>query len=184
GRSAALRYSSSSLGRQKKQEVFDILAAIVLLPPHVNCDGLRAEAKGIRVLHWLRRHNLIKQNTNLIVRTFLLASNEFKEKMDTTRGMSESLVFRYRLLHLPKYVWVTEWTTLELWDRPTADKRILGEVLVDPTSNPYNLDFLALHVPNLFYFMNPDERDAQSALRRPLEIGNDKQYTPLVRVAS
>jgi hypothetical protein len=184
---AALKYFPSDLSRRKKGKVLNILAAIVLLPPHVNCDGLRAEAKAIRLLHWLRRHNLTKLdkgNTNLVVRTFLLSSNEFKEKADTTRSMSEHLIFRYKLLHLPKYVWITEWTTLELWNRPTAEKRILGEVLVDPTSNPYNLDFLSLHTPNMLFFMNPDEREASSALRRPLEIPNDRQYTPLVRPAS
>ncbi len=180
---AALKYLTGGGESQ-----LNILAAIALLPPHVNCDGLRAEGKAIRLLHWLRRRGIInfadKENTRLVVRTFLVTSNEFKEKMDASRGIGGPLILSYRLLHLPRHVWVTEWTTLDLWDRPVGQKRILGEVLVDPTSNPYNLDFLALHAPGILYFMNPDERDATPALRRPLEIPNDISYTPLTRAAS
>ena len=184
---ASLRYRPSDLVEQAgRNPRLDILAAIVLLPPHVNCDGLRAERKAVRLLNWLILDGSINlgKEQRLVVRTFLLPSNEFKEKLDASRGMTKPLITKYRYLHLPKYLWMTEWTTLQLWGRPIEQKRILGEVLIDPTSNPNNLDFLAFHVPGKLYFMHPEERDATVGLSRPVDIPNDTSYSPLTRPAS
>jgi len=181
-----LKYIPSNLnGQGKKDAELNILAAIVLLPPHVNCDGLRAEGKTVRLLHWLRQRGMLNcGKKDLVVRTFLLPSNEFKERLDTSRSIIESLILNYRFLHLPKYVWITEWTTLDLWPNSQNQKLIYGEVLIDPTSNPRNLDFLALHIPGMFYSMNPEERDAGMPRRQPTDIPNDTPYAPVTRAAS
>jgi hypothetical protein len=89
-------------------------------------------------------------------RTYALRSNQFKEGV--TGRQQESAGRQYRLLQLPRYVWVVEATDRRL--RGHADG-VLGEALIDPTYHheAHATDLrplLALHVPGRLLTFPPD----------------------------
>jgi hypothetical protein len=54
--------------------------------------------------------------------------------------MHERIKRIYRSAPMPKYLWVIELSRKELVSRPNpADRKILGEVLIDATENPFDL---------------------------------------------
>jgi hypothetical protein len=173
-------------GRMTK---FRLLAAIVPLPHHVYLLGDDAEAKGAILLSLIRSLNLVDSRfaqEGLVLRTFLLESNDFKRSLDTAeRELPPLLGWLYQKRHLPKYVWLIEVSTLPLWNIQPSEKRVLGEILIDPTSNPAQLDAIAAHLGGFFWAAEPGDLDIYAMLEREaVSIPDWRPYKCLRRPCS
>jgi len=168
---------------------FQLLAAIIPLPQHVYLLGDMAETKAAIMLSVIEALGLIDASfagQNFVLRTLLRESNRFKTSLDVTeRDVPADLVWTYQKRHLPKYVWLIEISTLQLWNVNVPDKRIIGEILVDPTSNPNRLDAIVANIAGHVWDMKPDDADILAALRRdPIIIANWHPYKCLQRNSS
>ena len=127
-----------------------------------------------------------------IYRTYFMSSNEFKNRFvgnldrvsHRVPGLSPELAHWYRGSNYPRYIWVTELCGLEHRSATQPDNlRIVADVTIDPTSSPFSLDFVTLHLPRTFFRMSPDATNVASALRIPVAfIQDDEPYQPLVRI--
>ena len=85
-----------------------LMGIMAALPPRVFLSAEKAERKGWRsvysAFHW---HPEAKQPTEPVVRAYLIASNEFKERLNA-EYMSERLLALYRGTRMSRYVWIVE----------------------------------------------------------------------------
>ncbi len=86
----------------------------------------------------------------LVLRTFLMESEKFKENFQRTDGIPSIIKKVYDEIPLPEKIWVTEISIPELF----AHKRMrLGEIIIDPTcpTNIYGYDtsILCIHLPGI-----------------------------------
>jgi len=97
------------------------------------------------------RSNLLKYK-HIITRTFLTSSKSFKNirrKDSVPFGMSNV----YGEMAMPKFIWVCELSTSELF----KDGKIAGEILFDASANPRDtMAFLSIHYPD---FLLINDRD-------------------------
>ena len=108
-------------------------------------------------------------NDDLVLRTFLIKTKDFKEKY-----CNPSLMKIYQNLKLPKYIWITEISIPELF---CQFRMRFGEVITDPTASPALGDvFLSLHLPGIFI-----TRDVNTEKIKYLFIPDDKPYTHIIR---
>lgn len=123
----------------------------------------------------------------LVLRTYLMASNEFKHSLCSREGISPELISIYRSKALPKYIWVSEISTIDLQNQLKDSAHLtLGEILIDPTSTAQEKDFLTIHLPGLFIEMSPEislrEKDPSPALLdNQTMIVHDSPYLSLKR---
>lgn len=166
---------------------------IAPLPPRHALRPEEAAAKGKAILikaYDLYKSFLARRGTempaNPIFRSYFIASNEFKRRFlpGKVQGLSPELASWYRGSIYPRFVWVTELCALQHRNvKNPQDLRIVADVTIDPTSSPFSVDFVTLHLPYLFFRMLPRETNAVSALRAPVGfIQNDQPYQPLVRM--
>ncbi|MGA9796010.1 MAG: hypothetical protein WBQ17_10810, partial [Rhizomicrobium sp.] len=84
---------------------------------------------------------------------------------------------------LPKYVWVTEFGTLQSMNHlDPKDKRIFGHAVIDATSSQYQTGALIFHAPGLMLLFShnvsqPHDNFSNAVVR----IANDTAYYPKVR---
>lgn len=123
---------------------------------------------------------------NLVVRTYLQDKAVFR-KFVVDSDMSLDVKNFYRNKWLPKRVWVTELNALDKYtDTPEGRGVRLGEILLDPSSEPEDGYFLAIHIEggllpegaNLGGVMI--DRDAFKGAIRAFPVGSSN-YQPLVR---
>jgi hypothetical protein len=105
---------------------------------------------------------------DIVVRTLLCPSNNYKSMLSTRRPKMHSGVETvYSFLNLSKYVWIVELSTEDLWC--PAEKKVLGEVIFDCTSNKNTACYIAYHFPGLLKVKG--EKDY-------LVISDDRPYSP------
>lgn len=97
------------------------------------------------------RSNLLKYE-DVVTRTFLTSSKSFKKKR-----RDDSLPFGitnvYCEMAMPKFIWVCELSTPDLF----KEGKIAGEILFDATANPLDImAFLSIHYPD---FLLLNDRD-------------------------
>jgi len=91
-------------------------------------------------------------NNPLVVRIFLTSSRSFKTYRSVHGG--EKLAHLYSNVPLPKFIWVAELSTYDLFQKG----KIFGEIIVDATATRYSYDkLIALHYPGLLGFRLPNE---------------------------
>ena len=108
-----------------------------------------------------------------VYRIFLVPSNRFKRGLipSKVKGLSLELVHWYRSTVYPRYIWVVELSTKDLWDKKDPDKlSVIGEITMDPASPPDSFDFVTLHLPHLFLRIPPGERRHPKEILRNLEF--------------
>ncbi len=166
----------------KDAELWDI---IVPLPSRVFLGADEAAGKGRKLL-WraYTEHRSISWPQKPVFRTYLTSSNSFKRRLVPGRvpGLSDHLSELYRGSLMSRYVWVTE--LCDLRGRvgvDPADLRVIGEVLIDPTSSALSMDFVAMRIPGLFMYMELDEHDPAPAILRAIPVKNDNPIRPVVR---
>jgi hypothetical protein len=80
---------------------------------------------------------------DLVYRIFLTSSRSFK-RFRTERAIPNGIGELYRQIPLPKFVWVCEITTKNLYAR----REVLGEIVWDATASQYDdFSFIVLHLP-------------------------------------
>lgn len=98
----------------------------------------------LRVLPGLINSNLVRmqQHDKLVLRVFMTSARSFKQKLRKA-ALIDPLMKKTQLeLPLPKFVWIAEMTTPELYD----DRRVLYRWILDATANPYEMyPFLLIH---------------------------------------
>ena len=88
----------------------------------------------------------------IVTRIFLTSSKSFK-KVCREKRLPLNLSDVYCSLHMPKFVWVCEISTPDLFQ----DKKVVGEIIFDATANPNDrFAFLAIHYPDLLVLNNRD----------------------------
>jgi len=121
-----------------------------------------------------------------IFRCYFTPSNDFKRRFQPGKvpGLSCELAHWYRGSLYPRYIWVIELCSLKHRNVKDLKKlRIIADVTIDPTSSPYSLDFITLHLPHLFFRMLPKDTNVINALQTPIAfIKDDQPYQPLVRL--
>jgi len=131
------------------------------------------------------------QLDDLVFRTYLIPSNEFKRRLNATDpysfvGIPEALRIFYRFKPLPKYIWVTEISDAKEMGKPLGESQIMGEILIDPYSSPHGADFVSVHVPGHLAEMTSPPAEigvaaAIKAIKMAQDVDNDCRYSQLVR---
>ena len=84
---------------------------------------------------------------DLIFRTFLVKSNDFKVSLPNSQDYS-AMRMLYRSTRMPKYIWLSEISTPDLINNTDSGQRKrLGEVILDSTADrhSYLTSYLAIH---------------------------------------
>jgi hypothetical protein len=124
----------------------DIQEFIVPLPERV---FLPAESAQILIEQFMEDivlpESATLQSKQLVYRLFLTSTRAFKRTLHARTMGHPHVELTYRYLAMPHFIWVCEIADFEEYAR---DKRILGEIIWDPTCNLYELDgWIALHFP-------------------------------------
>lgn len=118
------------------------------------------EAKAIRILKLSKKYyeEAVKKNfpENIVMRIFIVKSNDFKNRLIGRENISPQLIILHRGKVMPKYLWVIELSTKKI--RNNKEDKIIGEILIDPTSSALEPDFVSIHLPNYYTYMNPEEK--------------------------
>jgi hypothetical protein len=166
------------------------LMVVVPLPLSVNVQGEDVEEKAFQLVYdksvrqyidsnmgelqqetkdWCRLFLKHASNEDLVLRTYLLDSEEFKAHYPLAH-----LQNLYRIIDMPSKIWLTEVSIPELFG--TLRQR-MGEIITDPTrSVRFGDTFLVLHLPGVLTI-----RDPQTGQRNYYTIPNDPPISHLVR---
>jgi len=166
-----------------KTRIGNLFAIIVPMPPGVS---LLSEDAARKAHELLIVANYLYDSPNLseiILRTYLDSSNNYKESLKYRADMPMWLRQFYRGKPMSKNIWITEISCKDLFDKPKLeDRRMIGEILMDSAASPYTPSFLALHVPGYIMTMIPEDTDYVDALVRALNIPDDHPYSHSSRV--
>lgn len=171
-------------------EPADLWGAIIPLPPGISLDPEEAHRKVGRIIRmWYESHEL-EFPDNLHLRTYLIRSAEFKERMSSVSRLHPFLRSLYRGKNLPRWLWVTEVAFRDdIAGKPAGKHVTRGEVLLDANSNPETPDFISVHMPlasnqGHITTMLPEETtsdDVRQALLTGWLLLYDYPYAPLLR---
>jgi hypothetical protein len=101
---------------------------------------------GLNVLSSLLKYE------EIVTRTFLTSSKSFK-KMRRDNPLPFGIANVYCEMAMPKFIWVCELSTPNLF----KDRNIVGEILFDATANPHDrAAFLSIHYPDLLVLNDRD----------------------------
>ena len=121
-------------------------------------------------------------NDGLVIRTYLKSSNDFKQMI--RKGAAEGNIIHklsdiYSDKKMPKYIWVTEISTITDFKKENPEDRLTyGEIIIDPTASIYAPNWLVIHLPGIVLLKDPNE----VGLERPAEILiDDKPRVHLTR---
>jgi len=100
----------------------------------------------------LNARSCLLKYENIVTRTFLTSSKSFK-RMRRGDSVPFGISNVYCEMAMPKFIWVCEISTPELFQ----DGKISGEILFDATANPHDrMAFLSIHYPD---FLLLNDRD-------------------------
>lgn len=181
----AIDMNMPSAGHFGGEEIANVWAVIVPLPQRVQLTTDQAERKSARLIrywHWLHE---LPIPIDLVLRTYLVPSNEYKRRIEDS-GMDSFVKRLYRGKPMPRWIWVTEISSIDCVNSDDPSKRLMrGEVIIDATSDPWTPDFIALHyiIDSKGYVvtMKPEHENADQALARFWYSNSDKKYRGWVR---
>ena len=154
-----------------------VVSAIALLPPEVTNFAEEVESN---VIHMMSKWEKGLETKDLVFRTYLLSSNHFLADLASNKtNMPIELKKQYRIISMPKYIWITEISTVEYINKPNAqDRKIIGEFITDSTANPYDEQkiFLAMRFKKDLVIYNFENNKLDGS-----ELPDDSIYTGLVR---
>lgn len=120
----------------------------------------------------------------VVARTYLQDKADFREAALKCDMASEVKTY-YRTKWLPKRVWVTEINALNTYsDADAGNGRRIGEIVLDPASEPDDGAFLSIHINADLIPGNKGviiDRDAFSGEMAAIPIEDDKCTSPLFR---
>ena len=149
--------------------------AIPFLPADVYMTAEEAEQAAVLMLDRFTDGQFLDSRVH-VLRTYLQERHRFRANVRDS-DMTRELKRYYRLKSIPRRVWVTEINLREGYEQafPAKATRV-GEVLIDPTTDPTQGAFLSIHIPDVLI-----DRDPNSEEIRIMPVINDVVYTPLLR---
>ena len=156
-----------SSGYRDGEEIGNIWGIIIPLPPGVLLTAEQAERKGARLIRWWHLRNGIPLPQDLVLRTYLTPSNEYKNRAMVS-GMDPFVKSMIAGKPMPRWVWVTEVSSVNSYNSPKPkDWLVNGQVIIDATSNAFTPDFLLFHYiidsQAVLVTMRPEHKDAEQA---------------------
>lgn len=176
----------STLTEVPKETIANLWGVIIPLPRGIALSHSEAEEKAAQVIRRCADHWRVRLAKDLVLRTYLVSSNDYKSRLRQHSEMNRYVRMMYLGKPLPKWLWLTEMSTVDLMNRVHLDRlRIRGELILDATGNPWPTDFIAFHWIDtrdngILLTMKQDEPDIREALRSASH-GPDKPYSPLLR---
>ncbi len=171
----------------------DAVMAIPFLCPDVFIDGSEARETCIKLFAQALQNVTVENDgeekpslPDIVVRTYLQDKASFR-KYVLNSNMSDDVKHYYRTKWLPKRIWVTELNSCDHYqDSPDGTAIRLGEILLDPSSEPEDSYFLAIHIEGELLAPDSDlggviiDRDAFKGSIRAFPVASG-EYHPLVR---
>lgn len=166
-----------------KRRLGNLFAIIVPMPPGVS---LLAEDAGRKARELMVVTSVLygsPQLSEIILRTYLDSSNDYKESLKYRDEMPTWLKQFYRGKPMSKYIWITEISKKDLFDKADVeDRKMVGEIIMDSAASPYTPSFIAIHVPGYVMAMNPEDTDYVESLVRAKNLSDDHPYAHATRV--
>lgn len=176
----------ADISEKTEPEIANILGILVPLPHGVVLTAEQAEAKAARVIrlwHWTNQKTV---PTNLVLRTYLSPSNEYKERIANS-SIHSFVKYMIQGKPMPRWIWISEISSIDNHNTPNPNNRLLlGEVLNDATSGALTPDFLSFHLVDdeegILATMMPEHKDTEEALIDFWVIPDDYQYPCWARI--
>ncbi|WP_419909912.1 hypothetical protein [Candidatus Poriferisodalis sp.] len=112
-------------------------------------------------------HDIVA-NGRFSVRSYAMRSNRFKSELPT-RGVPSDVAVAYRLMSLPRYVWVVE--AIDRARRDRGEPCVLGETLWDATSSDHRPEVLTSHMAGFMLIAS----NVRSCSESPIFVSADFQ---------
>lgn len=163
----------------------DAVNALPLLPADVFIDGNEARKACFRLLIDILNTSQRIDLPDFVIRTYLRDRSDFRKSV-LKSNMSDQVKRYYREKWLPKRIWVMEINAFENYqEAPKGTTIRLGEVLLDPSSEPTEGHFLTIHLtPTLVSGENTETEQGiiidRNAFEGEIEgrIVQENQYGP------
>jgi len=167
------------------EEIANIWGIIVPLPQHVLLTADQAEGKSARVIRWWHGRNKIPLPKDLVLRTYLVPSNEYKEKAKNS-GMHPFVSSLLAGKPMSRWIFVTEISSVKSYNSSNPEDWLInGQVIIDATSNAFTPDFLFFHYildsRGVLVTMRPEHKDAEHAFSNYWVSSTDYKYAGWVR---
>jgi len=167
------------------EEIANIWGIIIPLPKGVLLTNNQAESKSARVILWWHIWNKVPLPKDLVLRTYLVRSNEYKERARNS-AMDPFVKSLLTGKPMPRWIWVTEISSLKSYNSPSPnDWLINGQVIIDATSNAFTPDFLLFHYiidsQAVLVTMRPEHKDAEQAFSHYWVSNKDSKYAGWIR---
>lgn len=167
------------------EEIANIWGIIIPLPQGVLLAAAQAERKSARVIRWWHLRNKVPLLKDLVLRTYLVPSNEYKERAKAS-GMNPFVKSLIAGKPMPRWIWVTEISSVKSYNSSNPKDWLLnGQVIIDATSNAFTPDFLLFHYiidsQAILVTMRPEHKDAEQAFSRYWVSSSDSKYVGWIR---
>ena len=172
-------------GENRGQQIANIWAVIVPLPKGVLLTVEQAEKKSARLIKLWHYWNSLSVPTDLVLRTYLVQSNEYKERIKKTavNDFVKSLIISKPM---PRWIWVSEISSTNSYNSSNPTNWLInGQIIIDATGNAFTSDFLLFHYVSgndgIVATMTPEHEDAEQAFDRYWVSNTDHSYQGWVR---
>lgn len=167
------------------EEIANIWGIIIPLPQGVLLTAEQAERKSARVILWWHLRNKVPLLKDLVLRTYLVPSNEYKERAKAS-GMNSFVKSLIAGKPMPRWIWVTEISSVKSYNSSNPEDWLInGQVIIDATSNAFTPDFLLFHYiidsQAILVTMRPEHKDAEQAFSRFWVSSRDSKYAGWIR---
>jgi len=167
------------------EEIANIWGIIIPLPQGVLLTAEQAERKSERVIRWWHLRNEVPLPKDLVLRTYLVPSNEYKNRAKAS-GMDPFVKSLIAGKPMPRWIWVTEISSVKSYNSPNPEDWLInGQVIIDATSNAFTPDFLLFHYiidsQAVLVTMRPEHKDAVQAFSHYWVSHNDSKYAGWIR---
>ena len=167
------------------EEIANIWGIIIPLPQGVLLTAEQAESKSARVIRWWHWRNEVPLPKDLVLRTYLVPSNEYKERAKSSR-MSPFVKSLIAGKPMPRWIFVTEISSVKSYNSANPDDWLInGQVIIDATSNAFTPDFLLFHYiidsQAVLVTMRPEHKDAEQAFSHYWVSSKDSKYAGWIR---
>jgi hypothetical protein len=121
----------------------DFLAAP--LPRAITLPPREAQDKALTAFKVVLGDAVIARLPELVVRTYLVESNKYKNYLGNVLNPASDFRWWMRSFYLPKWIWVTEFSTRQTPDIVTG-RRVIASVISDSSAPRDTLDFLLMQI--------------------------------------
>jgi len=170
-----------------QMEIANLWGIIVPIPRGITLSHSEAESKTAWVIKNCADSLGLSIPNDLVLRTYLTRSNDYKERLNHSNTVHSFIRALYRGKSMPKWLWLTEISRVGLMNtNSVGDIRIMGELLLDATGNPWPTDFMVFHWiddnnDGLVTTMTREDEDISEAITAGWRIPNEGVYPPLIR---